>query len=99
MKNLGLEEAYKKSVADIGYDLNSLYEEELDPGLGTGSLGRQASCYTESMVSKNILAWSYGIRYNFGSFCQKIDAEGNQVELPDYWLRAGNAWEIPRPDV
>ncbi len=96
--NLDLEERYKRSLHDLGYNLEDVYEEEVDPGLGNGGLGRLAACFLDSLTSLELPAWGYGIRYNYGIFKQEI-RDGCQVELPDYWLSRGNPWEIERNDV
>jgi len=62
-------------------------------------LGRLAACILESLTCLEVPAWGYGIRYDYGSFNQKIDENGVQVEVPDWWYRKGNPWEIPRQDV
>ncbi len=96
--NLDLEERYRASLHDLGYNLEDVYEEEVDPGLGNGGLGRLAACFLDSLTTLELPAWGYGIRYNYGIFKQEI-RDGNQVELPDYWLSRGNPWEIERIDV
>ncbi len=96
--NIDLEDNYKKALSDIGYKLEELYEEEVDPGLGNGGLGRLAACFLDSLATLEIPAWGYGIRYDFGIFKQQIQ-NGHQIELPDYWLEHGNPWEIERADV
>ncbi|CEM38533.1 unnamed protein product [Vitrella brassicaformis CCMP3155] len=96
--NLDIEPNYKKALADIGYNLEELYEHEHDPALGNGGLGRLAACFLDSMATLNYAVWGYGIRYTYGIFEQKI-VEGRQVEHPDYWLVTANPWEIERPDV
>ena len=83
---------------DIGYQLENLYEEEVDPGLGNGGLGRLAACFLDSLATLEIPAWGYGIRYDYGIFKQKI-INGEQIEVPDYWLSKGNPWEIERDDI
>jgi starch phosphorylase len=98
LTNIDLEPNYKESLLDIGYKLEELYEEEVDPGLGNGGLGRLAACFLDSLATLEIPAWGYGIRYDYGIFKQKI-VDGYQVEVPDYWLEKGNPWEIPREDV
>ena len=82
---------------DIGSDLEELLEEEPDPGLGNGGLGRLAACFLDSLASLEIPAIGYGIRYEFGIFHQLI-RDGWQAEIPDNWLKFGNPWELARPD-
>jgi starch phosphorylase len=96
--NLDLEDKYREAMDDLGYRLEDVYEEEADPGLGNGGLGRLAACFMDSMATLNLPAWGYGIRYSYGIFSQEIH-DGHQVELPDYWLSRGNPWEIERNDV
>lgn len=96
--NIDMEDKYKSSLFDIGYKLEDLYEEENDAGLGNGGLGRLAACFLDSLATLEIPAWGYGIRYDYGIFKQMI-RDGKQVEIPDYWLKNGNPWEIERPDV
>ncbi|MSQ69744.1 MAG: glycogen/starch/alpha-glucan phosphorylase [Betaproteobacteria bacterium] len=96
--NLGIMEAARTAVAGLGQDLDALLEVEVEPGLGNGGLGRLAACYMDSLATLAIPAIGYGIRYEFGIFHQAIQ-DGVQVELTDKWLRLGNAWEIPRPQI
>ena len=70
--NIGLEENYKKTLEDIGYNLEELYEQEVDPGLGNGGLGRLAACFLDSLATLEIPSWGYGIRYDYGIFKQII---------------------------
>ena len=96
--NIDLQSKYKDALMDIGYKLEEVIEQEDDPALGNGGLGRLAACFLDSMATLEIPAWGYGIRYDYGIFKQKI-VDGHQVEVPDYWLAHGNPWEIERPDV
>lgn len=66
--NIDLEENYKEALMEIGYNLEEIYEEEVDPALGNGGLGRLAACFLDSMASLDIPAWGYGIRYDYGIF-------------------------------
>lgn len=93
-----MEAQYKDALMDIGYQLENVYEEEVDPALGNGGLGRLAACFLDSMATLEIPAWGYGIRYDYGIFKQGI-IDGYQVESPDYWLSRGNPWEIERADI
>ena len=82
----------------VGQDLTRLMEQEEEPGLGNGGLGRLAACYMDSLATLNVPAIGYGIRYEFGIFDQAI-RDGWQVELTDKWLRFGNPWEIVRSEI
>ncbi len=95
--NLGLYDKVENVLADLGLDLDEIIEQEPDPGLGNGGLGRLAACFLDSLASLEVPAIGYGIRYEFGIFHQRIQ-DGWQVEVPDNWLRFGNPWELPRPD-
>lgn len=81
--NLGLEDSYREALDEVGYKLEELYEEEVDPGLGNGGLGRLAACFLDSLATLDYPAWGYGIRYDYGIFRQMI-VKGYQVEMPDY---------------
>jgi starch phosphorylase len=96
--NLGLRQAAEDAVASVGLDLSALLEQEEEPGLGNGGLGRLAACFMDSLSTLNIPAIGYGIRYEFGIFDQAI-RDGWQVEMTDKWLRFGNPWEIVRTEV
>jgi glycogen phosphorylase len=96
--NLGVMEQAYEAMNSLGVDLNVLFEQEEEPGLGNGGLGRLASCYMDSLASLEIPAIGYGIRYEFGIFNQII-RDGWQVESTDKWLRYGNPWEIMRPEI
>ena len=95
--NLGIEEESRKAMDELGFGLEDLYEQEIDPGLGNGGLGRLAACFLDSMATLGIPATGYGIRYDYGIFNQKI-VNGYQVEFPDEWLKLGNPWEFERPE-
>jgi starch phosphorylase len=96
--NLGILEQTRQAISELSLNLDVLVEQEEEPGLGNGGLGRLASCYLDSLASVEIPAIGYGIRYEFGIFDQTID-DGWQVEVTDKWLRFGNPWEIARPEV
>jgi starch phosphorylase len=95
---IGIEEPTREALASLGLDLDVLLEQEEEPGLGNGGLGRLAACYMESLATLDIPAIGYGIRYEFGIFDQRI-VDGWQVETSDTWLRLGNPWEIARPEI
>jgi glycogen phosphorylase len=97
LMNLGIYEQVKQAIEDLCIDFESLLEQEEEPGLGNGGLGRLAACYLDSLATQEIAAIGFGIRYEFGIFDQAI-RDGWQVEITDTWLRCGNPWEIPRPD-
>ena len=91
---LGLRDAASEALARFGVtDIEEILEEEEEPGLGNGGLGRLAACFLESLASLEIPATGYGIRYEFGIFDQLID-NGWQVEITDKWLKGGWPWEI-----
>jgi len=96
--NLGLEDHARQAMAELGYGLDVLLEQEEEPGLGNGGLGRLAACFMDSLATLQIPAIGYGIRYEFGIFDQLI-RDGWQVEKTDKWLALGNPWEIPRPEI
>ncbi|MDR1057268.1 MAG: glycogen/starch/alpha-glucan phosphorylase [Coxiellaceae bacterium] len=96
--NLGIYPQVKKAIEELGLDLDILLEQEAEPGLGNGGLGRLAACYMDSLATLNIPAIGYGIRYEFGIFNQEI-RNGWQIENTDKWLRYGNPWEIARPEI
>ncbi|MGD0089700.1 MAG: glycogen/starch/alpha-glucan phosphorylase [Planctomycetota bacterium] len=95
--NLGLDKEVRTALGGLGQDWAAMLEEEADPGLGNGGLGRLAACFMDSLATLQYPAFGYGIRYDYGIFRQRID-NGYQIEDPDDWLRMGNPWEIPRPD-
>ncbi|MEM6424081.1 MAG: glycogen/starch/alpha-glucan phosphorylase [Cyanobacteria bacterium P01_D01_bin.128] len=95
--NLGIDQKVREAVEGLGVSLEDLLEEEQEPGLGNGGLGRLAACYLDSMAALELPSMGYGIRYEFGIFRQDI-RDGWQVEVTDKWLQKGNPWEIARPE-
>lgn len=95
--NLGIYKEVEQGMSEMGFDLDELLEQEEEPGLGNGGLGRLAACYLDSLATLEIPALGYGIRYEFGIFDQEVK-DGWQVEITDKWLRFGNPWEIARPE-
>ena len=96
--NLGIEEAARAALEELGQDIDEVLACEEEPGLGNGGLGRLAACYLDSLATLERPAIGYGIRYEFGIFDQEIH-DGWQVEKTDNWLVNGNPWEIAKPDV
>ncbi len=96
--NLGIYERVTQAVEESGLNLTEIINQEEEPGLGNGGLGRLASCYLDSLASLEVPAIGYGIRYEYGIFDQEIK-DGWQVEITDKWLQYGNPWEIPRPEA
>lgn len=96
--NLGLDSAARRLMAERGFDLETILEQEGDPGLGNGGLGRLAACFMDSIATLELPAMGYGIRYEYGIFEQRIE-HGHQIERRDNWLQYGNSWEIPRHDL
>ncbi|MBQ6595524.1 MAG: glycogen/starch/alpha-glucan phosphorylase [Clostridia bacterium] len=97
MVNLVNEDNYIRALEELGIEKNVIFEQEPEPGLGNGGLGRLAACFLDSLTSLKLPAMGCTIRYEFGLFRQRI-VDGYQVEVPDNWLDSGNIWEIPRPD-
>jgi starch phosphorylase len=95
--NLGIYDETEQAMRKLGLDLNVLIEQESEPGLGNGGLGRLASCFMDSLATLDIPAIGYGIRYEYGIFDQLI-RDGWQVETADKWLRLGNPWALERPE-
>jgi len=95
--NLGIHDLVETAMMELGLKFDDLLEEEIEPGLGNGGLGRLAACYLDSMATLGVPAVGYGIRYEFGIFEQEI-VNGWQVERTDKWLRFGNPWDIARPE-
>jgi glycogen phosphorylase len=95
--NLGIFDAVRDAVTELGLNIGEILAQEEEPGLGNGGLGRLAACLLDSMATQEIPSLGYGIRYEFGIFEQRI-VDGWQVEKTDKWLRFGNPWEIARPE-
>ncbi len=95
--NLGLEDACREALAEIGPGWQALSDHEADAGLGNGGLGRLAACFLDSMSTLRIPGIGYGLRYDYGIFRQRI-VNGAQVEEPDHWLKNGYPWELVRPE-
>ncbi len=95
--NLGVEDIVKAGLKDLGINIEDIYQQEADAGLGNGGLGRLAACFLDSMAFLGVPGHGNGIRYRYGLFKQRI-VDGYQVELPDNWLRNGYPWEIKRPE-
>lgn len=87
----------KEALDEMGIDLNAIEDQEPDPALGNGGLGRLAACFLDSLASLGYAAYGCGIRYRYGMFKQKIE-NGYQVETPDNWLKDGNPFELRRPE-
>mgnify|MGYP000203295225 CR=1 FL=1 len=96
--NLGCDKDFRAALDAMGLDFQAIREVEHDAALGNGGLGRLAACFLDSMATLGIPGYGYGIRYEYGMFNQRIE-NGCQVEHPDNWLRYGNPWEFPRPEV
>ncbi len=96
--NLGIYQEARQAMEMLGLKLEDLIEQEEEPGLGNGGLGRLASCFMDSLATLKVPALGYGIRYDFGIFDQ-VMRDGWQVEITDKWLKLGNPWEIQRPEL
>ena len=96
--NLGLDAEFRAALADLAVEIDDICTVEQDAALGNGGLGRLAACILDSMATLSLPGFGYGIRYEYGLFYQAIE-DGAQVEHPDTWLRYGNPWELPRPEV
>jgi starch phosphorylase len=95
--NLDILGRVKECMAELGLNFDELLQQEEEPGLGNGGLGRLAACFIDSLATLEVPSLGYGIRYEFGIFHQEI-VDGWQVEKTDKWLRFGNPWELPRPE-
>lgn len=87
----------KEALDELGIDLDAIEDQEPDPALGNGGLGRLAACFLDSLASLGYAAYGCGIRYRYGMFKQEIK-DGYQVEAPDNWLKYGNPFELRRPE-
>ncbi|MDX1252342.1 MAG: glycogen/starch/alpha-glucan phosphorylase [Gammaproteobacteria bacterium] len=95
--NLGIDDAVKQGLYDLGVYLEEVADTEPDAGLGNGGLGRLAACFLDSCATLQLPVMGYGLRYEYGMFRQEIH-DGHQVEEPDHWLSEGHPWEIERPE-
>ena len=91
------EQVIREAVEELGFDLTEIEDEERDPALGNGGLGRLAACFLDSLSTLNYPAYGCGIRYHYGMFRQKIE-NGYQKEIPDEWLKDGYPFEIKRDE-
>ena len=95
--NMSMYGEVKEALDELGVDLNMVEDQEPDPALGNGGLGRLAACFLDSLATLGYAAYGCGIRYQYGMFKQKIE-NGYQVEVPDEWLKNGNPFELKRPE-
>ena len=96
--NMAMMDDIKSVLDELGIDYNLLENTERDPGLGNGGLGRLAACFLDSLSTLELPAYGCGIRYHYGIFEQRINEQGEQVELPDNWLKNGDMWGVRRPE-
>src|SRR6202012_729189 len=94
--NLDIWDRVKQCMSDLGLNLDELLQQEEEPGLGNGGLGRLAACFIDSLATLQIPAVGYGLRYEYGIFRQSIE-NGFQVAQPDRWLAQPDPWEVTRP--
>ncbi len=95
--NLNLEDTFNKALQGFGTDINKIYDEEPDAGLGNGGLGRLAACFLDGLASQGYPSMGYSLRYEMGIFRQSL-VDGWQTELPDNWLPGGSVWLQSHPD-
>ncbi|MCC8072801.1 MAG: glycogen/starch/alpha-glucan phosphorylase [Clostridiales bacterium] len=95
--NLDLTDTFKEALASFDVNLEKLYDDEPDAGLGNGGLGRLAACYLDGLATNGFQSMGYSIRYEAGIFKQKL-VDGWQTELPDFWLPGGEVWLVPREE-
>ena len=98
LHSTGVYDVCQDAVRSFGLEMEQVRELEYDAALGNGGLGRLAACFLDSIATLGLPGYGYGIRYEYGMFHQEIE-DGNQVEHPDNWLRYGNPWEFPRPEI
>ena len=98
LQALGLDAPLHAALKAANQPLGEVLEHEADAALGNGGLGRLAACFLDSFATLGLPSFGYGVRYEYGMFAQAIQ-NGRQVEHPDHWLRLGNPWEIPRPEL
>ena len=97
MINIGAQKEIREILAELGFDLNTIEDQEPDPALGNGGLGRLAACFLDSLATLGYPAYGCGIRYHYGMFKQKIE-NGYQIEVPDEWLKNGYPFELRRAE-
>ena len=95
--NIGAQKEIKEALEELGFDLNAIEDQEPDPALGNGGLGRLAACFLDSLATLGYPAYGCGIRYHYGMFKQKIE-NGYQLEVPDEWLKNGYPFELRRAE-
>ena len=95
--NMGAQKEIKEALSELGFDLNAIEDQEPDPALGNGGLGRLAACFLDSLATLGYPAYGCGIRYRYGMFKQKIE-NGFQMEVPDEWLKNGYPFELRRAE-
>ena len=95
---LGLDTTLREALLALGRDPASVLDLEHDAALGNGGLGRLAACFLDSFAELGLPSFGYGLRYRYGMFAQAVQ-DGRQVESPDDWMRGGNPWDVPRPDI
>ena len=95
--NFGVRDMVAEALGDMGFDLSVIENQEPDPALGNGGLGRLAACFLDSMAAEGIAGYGNGMRYRYGLFKQEI-VNGSQVEATDEWLTHGYPWEVRRQD-
>ena len=95
---LGVIPGLQPVLEGLGLNLGDVLEGEADAALGNGGLGRLAACFLDAFAELNLPAFGYGLRYQYGMFAQRIQ-DGRQIEVPDDWMKAGNPWEVARPEL